>query len=68
MWNRRPSTGSGQGSPVIRGIYRLEGDKLVICTAAAGDEKPTEFKTSADTGTVLTELKRKIEGTQPKDK
>jgi uncharacterized protein (TIGR03067 family) len=52
-------------SPVIRGIYKLEKDKLVICTAAPGEKRPTEFKTSVDTGTVLTELKRKHEGAQP---
>ena len=45
-------------SPVIRGIYKIEGDSLVICTGAAGAKRPKEFKTSLWSGTVLTELKR----------
>ena len=42
----------------ILGIYKFEGEKLVVCTAAAGKKRPKAFKTSMWTGTVLTELKR----------
>jgi uncharacterized protein (TIGR03067 family) len=45
-------------SPVIRGIYRIEGESLVICTGAPGAKRPKDFKTSVWTGTILTELKR----------
>jgi uncharacterized protein (TIGR03067 family) len=45
-------------SPAILGIYKLEGDSLVICTGAPGAKRPKEFKTSRSSGTVLTELKR----------
>lgn len=45
-------------SPVIRGIYKIEGDSLVICTGAPGAKRPKVFKTSIWSGTVLTELKR----------
>ena len=45
-------------SAVIRGIYKLEGESLVLCTGAPGAERPKEFKTSIWTGTILTELKR----------
>jgi uncharacterized protein (TIGR03067 family) len=45
-------------SPTILGIYKLEGDSLVICTGAPGARRPKEFKTSRSSGTVLTELTR----------
>lgn len=44
--------------PMIRGIYRFDGDRLVICSGDAGDPRPTEFKTSFFSGDVLTVLER----------
>lgn len=45
-------------SPVVRGIYKLDVDTLIICTGAPGAKRPKEFATSIWSGTVLTELKR----------
>ena len=45
-------------SPIIRGIYKIDGDSLVICTGAPGAKRPKEFKTSIWSGTILTELTR----------
>jgi uncharacterized protein (TIGR03067 family) len=48
----------GKDKP-FRGIYRLEGDKLVICMSIAADDKrPTEFAAKAGSGQMLVELKR----------
>jgi len=45
-------------SPVIKGIYQIDGDALIICTGAPGAKRPKEFKTSIWSGTVLTSLER----------
>ena len=45
-------------SPMIRGIYRLDGDELIICGNDPGDPRPTEFKTSIFRTAVLTKLQR----------
>ena len=41
-----------------RGIYRLEGDSLVICGVPAGQERPAEFATKPGTKQILYRLKR----------
>jgi uncharacterized protein (TIGR03067 family) len=41
----------------VRGIYRLEGDTLTICTAARGD-RPAAFETDPQSPNVLTVYKR----------
>jgi uncharacterized protein (TIGR03067 family) len=48
-----------QKGQVYRGIYRLEGDTYTICRhIEPGKERPTEFKTKADSGLMLVVWKR----------
>jgi uncharacterized protein (TIGR03067 family) len=44
--------------PRFRGIYKLDGDKLVICYDA-GNERPKDFATKKDTFLTLTTYQRK---------
>jgi uncharacterized protein (TIGR03067 family) len=44
--------------PTIRGIYRIEGGQLVLCTADPGLPRPTEFSTSPGSGRILTKVRR----------
>jgi uncharacterized protein (TIGR03067 family) len=46
-------------SPRVLGIYELDGDRLTICSGDAGESRPTEFKTSALSGAVLTRYERR---------
>jgi uncharacterized protein (TIGR03067 family) len=39
---------------VSRGIYKVDGDTLMICSAQGGREKPTEFVHKAGDWTLLT--------------
>ncbi len=45
-------------SPMIRGIYILRDDELIICSNGPGENRPTEFRTSVFASTVLTKLRR----------
>lgn len=49
--------GPGKGA-VIRGIYRLEGDALTSCVAAAEHERPTAFDAGPGTGRALRVFRR----------
>jgi uncharacterized protein (TIGR03067 family) len=55
--DRMPSDGPQKGK-TLPGIYSLEGDKLTICVALTGKERPKEFATTAKSGRVLSVFKR----------
>jgi uncharacterized protein (TIGR03067 family) len=56
--DNKPGIGPHKGE-TIPGIYKLEGDKLSLCYAPAGKERPTEFKTELDSGRWRYVLKRR---------
>jgi uncharacterized protein (TIGR03067 family) len=41
------------------GIYELDGDRLKVCFAKPGQQRPTEFTTKKGTGSLYVEYKRK---------
>jgi len=41
------------------GIYKLDGDTLMMCVAAAGKARPEKFESTADNGQTIYVLKRK---------
>jgi uncharacterized protein (TIGR03067 family) len=43
---------------VAKGIYELDGDTQRLCVAAPGKQRPTEFVSKRETGSVLQVLKR----------
>jgi uncharacterized protein (TIGR03067 family) len=45
-------------NPPILGIYKLEDDTLVTCSADPGLERPTSFSTSPGDGRILTHTRR----------
>ena len=45
--------------PTIRGIYRIEGGQLVLCTADPGLPRPTDFSTAPRSGRILTKTQRR---------
>lgn len=52
-----PDGGRARGK-VVLGIYRLDGDTLVIVMADPGKPRPTEFKAPAGSGLTLMSFKR----------
>ncbi len=55
-----PGDGPAKGKKLPCAIYRLDGDKLVICMDKEGQtgKRPTEFKTAAGDGLALITLER----------
>ena len=53
-----PDGGRARGK-VVPGIYKLDGDTLVIVMADPGKPRPTEFKAPAGSGLTLMTFKRK---------
>jgi uncharacterized protein (TIGR03067 family) len=52
-------TGGPFKDMTLLGIYEIKGDTFKMCFAEAGKERPTEFKSEADSGHFLLVLKRK---------
>ena len=50
--------GGKRSSRLTLGIYTFEGQRLKLCLADPGRARPTEFKTSRDSGTILLVLQR----------
>jgi uncharacterized protein (TIGR03067 family) len=44
-----PSTGPNQGK-ILKGIYKLEGDRFTTCIAPPGKDRPTEFASKPGSG------------------
>src|SRR5947209_2512868 len=53
------AAGPNKGN-TMRCIYSLKGDILKVCIDPEGNERPTEFKTTADSGLALAVYKRII--------
>jgi uncharacterized protein (TIGR03067 family) len=51
----------GEEPPVLQGIFKVEGDTLTIVLAGPGVQRPTEFKTSEGSTTLMAVLKRQAE-------
>jgi uncharacterized protein (TIGR03067 family) len=52
-----PDGGPHRGERIL-GIYKLEDDKLTICTAGAGQPRPKEFKAGKSSGCTLQTFRR----------
>jgi uncharacterized protein (TIGR03067 family) len=52
-------SGDGPQGVVLRGIYKLDGDDLVICVSLAPFARPTELATTKGTSVMMFTLKRK---------
>jgi uncharacterized protein (TIGR03067 family) len=57
---------AGQGRrAVVRGIYKLDGDALTTCMAAAGHDRPTSFDAGPGTGRTLRVFRRDPDARDP---
>jgi uncharacterized protein (TIGR03067 family) len=53
--------GGGKKGVTLEGIYKLEKDKLTICTKVLGMDRPDKFASPAGDSIVLIVMKRKTE-------
>lgn len=52
-------SGDGTRGVVLRGIYKLDGDDLVVCVSLAPFARPTELATTKGSSVMMFTLKRK---------
>ncbi|MDX2036941.1 MAG: TIGR03067 domain-containing protein [Isosphaeraceae bacterium] len=57
---------NGDAIPENQGIYRLEDDRLTVCSGGPGNPRPTEFKAGADGPPNLQVLTRVAKAGEPK--
>jgi uncharacterized protein (TIGR03067 family) len=48
----------GKGGRMTKGAYTFEGDRLKLCLADPGRERPMEFRSTANSGCILLILER----------
>ncbi len=53
--------GGTQKDTVFEGIYKFDGDKLVLCVKLLGKERPTKFESPEGENIVLMELEHETE-------
>jgi uncharacterized protein (TIGR03067 family) len=53
----RPAGSARDANPIL-GIYEFDGDKLKLCFAPPGQDRPTEFRTTEGSGHTLTVWQR----------
>ena len=53
------ATGGPDKDKLIKAIYKLDGDAMVVCYELGGDKRPEKFESKADTKQLLTTYKRK---------
>lgn len=49
---------AGPGSPVLRCIYRVDGDRLTVCRAGPDEARPTELAAPAGSGLLVVRMRR----------
>jgi uncharacterized protein (TIGR03067 family) len=59
-YNTAPSR---PGSPILRCIYRVDGDQLTVCRAGPDEARPTELSAPAGSGLLVVRMRR----VKPKD-